>query len=249
MRHATRSLSFLWILSALAVGACAVAPEAPDGGLPPLTLSAANDLPEVTIHPTQVTVKNGRGETLLDGAPDRDYRLSGNPRAGQFDGTLNITTVYDNGTTKTQTLTHDPARRVKLEWDPRQKQYVVSGIDAPTPADARPAPGEPGWAIQAFGDFKRTPYDATTVRSSGSNTVGSPDLSDRMGSLGVGLRRYFATTGAGIQPFAYAGFSEYFGNGVRGADVTYHFGATPDTGGEIKEERSFLAGVGGYMQL
>ncbi len=47
------------------------------------------------------------------------------------------------------------------------------------------------------------------------------------------IRRYFATTAAGIQPFAYAAYSEYFGNSVRAADVTYHFGNAPDTGGQI----------------
>jgi len=226
------------------LGACAVAPQDP-GSMqgPSMVIVPPPDLPTVTIHPTRVVVKNGAGETLIDGVPDKDNRLSSRPGGARFDGRLDITTQYDNGTSKVQTLSHDPARRVSLAWDDTRKQYVVKQLDPPKPADR--FAGQPGWAIQIFGDYKQTPYDDTVIRSSGSTAIGRPDLSDSMTSLGFGVRRYFDALPSGIQPFAYAGFSEYFGNGARKADVIYHFGTTPDSGGEITEQRSLLFGVGG----
>jgi len=70
-----------------------------------------------------------------------------------------------------------------------------------------------------------------------------------MSSLGFGVCRYFSPMANGFQPFAYAGFSEYLGNGTKVTDVTYHFGTTPDTGPEIKEQRSFMLGAGGQFLL
>ncbi len=248
MHFESRASSLLSLCCfACLLGACATAPLEPGQDQGPLALTMPPDAPTVTIHPTRVTVKNGRGEVLLDGVPDKDNQLTGNPAPNKFDGTLDITTQYDNGTSKTQTLTHDPARSMSLAWDDTTKQYVVRQAEAPKPADK--FVGEPGWAIQIFADYKQTPYSDTTVSSSGSTVTGKPDLSDSMSSLGFGVRRYFAAMPNGFQPFAYAGFSEYFGNGARAADVTYHFGTTPDTGGEIKEQRSFLLGGGGQFLL
>lgn len=230
------------------LGACAEAPLDPDTmSGPAIAVMSPSDMPTVTIHPTRVTVKNGAGETVLDGKPDKDNRLSSGAGPARFDGTLTITTEYDNGTTKTQSVTHDPAHRIALAWDESSSRYVVKELTPPKPSDR--FVGEPGWAIQVFGDYKRTPYDSTTVRSSGSSLTGRPDLSDGMTSLGFGVRRYFEPLPSGIQPFAYAGFSEYFGDGNRKADVIYHFGATPDSGGEIREQRSLLLGGGGQYRL
>jgi hypothetical protein len=247
MRYGMRLLSVVGVLPVVLLGACATAPMDPGMDESPLALSMGPDVPTVTIHPTRVTVKNGRGETLLDGAPDKDNRLSGNPAPKAFDGTLEITTQYDNGTSKTQTLKHDPARSMSLAWDDGSKQYVVREQQAPKPADK--FAGEPGWAIQVFGDYKQTPYGSTTISSTGSAVTGNPDLSDSMSSLGFGVRRYFTPMANGFQPFAYAGFSEYFGNGAKVTDVTYHFGTAPDTGAEIKEQRSFMLGAGGQFLL
>lgn len=237
-----------WILlCGTLLGGCATAPIEPDGAPGPLTMSLPESPPTVTIHPTRVTVKNGAGQVLLDGAPDSNNAIASNKLGGRFDGTLEVATQYDNGTTKTQTLTHDPARQVSLSWDESRKQYVVKQTTPPRPSDR--FAGQPGWAIQVFADYKFTPYDDTTISSSGSAVRGRPDLSDSMPSFGFGLRRYFDVLPSGIQPFAYAGFSEYFGNGGRKADVIYHFGATPDTGGEIEEQRSLLFGAGGQYLL
>jgi hypothetical protein len=214
---------------------------------PPSLTMLEPAVPNVTIYPTRVTVKNARGDVLLDGAPDKDNRLAGNPAPSQFDGTLQITTQYDNGSTKTQTLTHDPARRVGLAWDNTSNQYVVRELEAPRPADR--FVGQPGWGLQIFGDYKRTPFGTTTVASSGSSLTAHPDLADNMSSLGVGLRRYFTALPNGVQPFAYAAFSEYFNNGASSTDLTYHFGTTADTGASINEQRSFLLGVGGQFEL
>lgn len=247
MTNGMRMCAAVCLLPAMFLGACATAPMDPGADPGPLALVMPPDAPTVTIHPTRVTVKNGRGEVLLDGVPDKDNRLTGNPAPNKFDGKLEITTQYDNGTSKTQTLTHDPARSMSLAWDDTTKQYVVRQSEAPKPADR--FVGEPGWAIQIFGDYKQTPYDSTTLSSSGSSVTGKPDLSDSMSSLGFGVRRYFAPMANGFQPFAYAGFSEYFGNGAKVTDVTYHFGTTPDTGAEIKEQRSLMLGAGGQFLL
>lgn len=234
------------LLGAVVLAGCAGIGGDPSPIPPSLTLSEPA-LPTVTIYPTRVTVKNGSGQVLLDGAPDKDNRLAGNPAPSQFDGTLQVTTQYDNGTTRTQTLTHDPARRVGLAWDSASKQYVVRELEAPRPADR--FIGQPGWGLQIFGDYKRTPFGTTSVGSSGSPLTAHPDLSDDMSSLGVGLRRYFTALANGVQPFAYAAFSEYFNNGASSTDLTYHFGTTPDSGASIKEQRSLLLGGGGQFAL
>lgn len=226
---------------------CAVAPDDPGLQLRSLALTSAPETPTVTLHPTRVTVKNGAGDVVLDGTPDRDNRLSSSPGKARFDGTLDIVTEYDNGTSKSQRIAHDPAHRLSLAWDDTAKQYVVKDLEPARPADR--FIGQPGWGLQVYGDYKFSPYDDTTVRSSTSSLTGRPDLSDRMTSLGFGLRRYFPALPSGVQPFAYAGFSEYFGSGGRQADVIYHFGATPDTGGEISEKRALLLGGGGQVLL
>ena len=151
MRLGLRKLSVAGVLSAVFPGACATAPMEPGMEQGPLALTLLPDVPTVTIHPTRVTVKNGSGEVLLDGAPDQDNRLSGNPAPKKFDGTLEITTRYDNGTSKTQTVKHDPARSISLAWDDTSKQYLVRELAAPKSADK--FAGEPGWAIQVFGDY------------------------------------------------------------------------------------------------
>lgn len=246
MFTARRALSLSLLLC---LGACCAVGE--KGDPPSLTLTQpVSDVPDVPIHPTNVKVTNGSGEVVLDGVPDSDYRVTGRPSRSKLDGTLNVTTTYDNGTSKTQTLTHDPGKPVKLAWDKSLDQYVVDTTPTPgvTTASSKD-PGAPGWAVQIFADYKLTPYDSTTLQSSGSAVKGSPDLSESMSSLGFGFRRYFQATSSGIQPFAYVGFSEYFGNGTRQADVVYHFGATPDSGGEIKEQRSFMLGAGGQVAL
>ncbi|MEO8038558.1 MAG: hypothetical protein ABI794_07290 [Betaproteobacteria bacterium] len=248
MSEATPMLPWLSALSVLALGACATVAPMEIQPLAPLVLQAPA-VPSVPLHPTRVTVTNGRGEVLLDGAPDSEERLSANPPPIKFDGTLTVKTEYDNGTSKFQTLTHDPTQRVNIAWDKSLDQYVLTSATRVVPSDLRRAHSEPGWALQVFGDYKLTPYGSTTVSSTGSAVVGAPDLGTSMASVGVGIRRYFATTAAGIQPFAYAAYSEYFGNSVRAADVTYHFGNAPDTGGQIKEDRSFLAGFGAHFEL
>jgi hypothetical protein len=229
------------------IGGCAVAPDDPGLQLRALALASAPEAPTVTIHPTRVIVKNGAGQVLLDGAPDRDNRLSSAPGQARFDGTLDIVTEYDNGTSKSQRLEHDPAHRVSLAWDDAAKQYVVKDLEPAKAADR--FIGQPGWGLQVYGDYKHSPYDDTAVRSSASALTGRPDLSDGMTSLGFGIRRYFPALPSGIQPFGYVGFSEYFGSGGRQADVIYHFGATPDTGAEISEKRALLVGGGGQYLL
>jgi len=176
------SLQYVLPLALVFLGACASMREGEAPDVPQSALSMP-DVPDVPIHPTKVTVKNGRGETLLDGTPGKDYRLTGNSPPSKFDGSLAITTDYDNGTSRTQTLTHDPAQRVNLAWNESLNEYVVANVDAPTPADTRIAEGEGGWAIQAFVDYKTTPYKTTSVTSSGSPLTGSPDLSDTMGRV------------------------------------------------------------------
>lgn len=239
-----RSPVWTALLAAAALAGCAAAGGdlMPD---PPSLALQDSGMPTVTIHPTQVTVKNASGKVLLDGTPDKDYRLSSSPAPGSLDGTLEITTQYDNGTSKTQTLKHDPARSLSLAWDSASNQYVVRETQPPRPADR--LVGQPGWAIQIFGDYKRTPYGSTTLSSTGSPVTGHPDLADSMSSLGFGVRRYFEPLANGVQPFAYAAFSEYFNNGVSATDLTYHFGSTPDSGGQMKEQRSFLMGGGGQF--
>lgn len=246
MRNPPRVLPLLVLTL---VSACAtVGPEAERG--PPGLAVSVSDVPDVPSYPTQVTVKNGQGEVVLDGAfdgkPDSDYRLSGNPARDKLDGTLDVTTTYANGTTKTQTLTHDPGKPVKLDWDRSTGQYTATTVETPGRAAN---PDGPGWGVQIFVDYKGTPYSSTTMSSSGSPVRGSPDLSESIPSLGFGVRRYFDRLGNGAQPFAYAAFSEYFGSGARGADVIYHFGSVPDSGGEIQERRSFLLGAGGRFAL
>ena len=78
---------------------------------PPLELQSGSVTPRVTY----VTVKNGAGELLFEGQPDDKGLISANPDRSKLDGTLVITSRWnDQITEETQTLRHEPGKPVKI---------------------------------------------------------------------------------------------------------------------------------------
>jgi len=83
--------------------------------------------PKTSDRLTQVTIKNGAGEVIFDGAPARFEETSIQPDGGTFDGTLQIAWETRKGKGGTQTLTHDPSHDLDLDFDWDENEFEVTG--------------------------------------------------------------------------------------------------------------------------
>ena len=72
-----------------------------------------------------VVIKNGKGEVLAQGVPDRYGDMSANPPVGSFDGTFVIETKRNDGSTDVQRVTYPAGQAVKLRRDPDTGRYVA----------------------------------------------------------------------------------------------------------------------------
>jgi hypothetical protein len=82
-----------------------------------------------------VVVKNGKGEVLAQGVPDRQGEFTSNPSLGVFDGTFVIETKRNDGSTETQRVTYPAGQPVKLRRDQATGRYVA---EAPPKRFAHP---------------------------------------------------------------------------------------------------------------
>lgn len=96
------------------------------------------DLPILSLEPppdrlTQVTIRNGRGEVVVDQTPDPNRRTTVQPPAGTFDGTLVIEWETREGRSGSQTLQHDPENSFKLDFDWRDGEFELTETPRPQP--------------------------------------------------------------------------------------------------------------------
>lgn len=75
---------------------------------------------------TNVTIRNGRGEVIVDQTPDPYRPTTVEPPAGTFDGTLVIEWESQAGHSATQTLEHDPDRSFKLDFDWGDREFTLT---------------------------------------------------------------------------------------------------------------------------
>ena len=77
---------------------------------------------------TSITVTNGAGETIYEGAPGQ---ITADPPLEQFDGTINITQHWSDGSTRDFTVEHEAGKPVKIGWNSATGEYEVeSGASA-----------------------------------------------------------------------------------------------------------------------
>jgi hypothetical protein len=72
-----------------------------------------------------VVIKNGKGEVLAQGVPDRQGNLTANPPTGNFDGTFVIESKRNDGSTDVQRVTYPAGQPVKLRRDEATGRYVA----------------------------------------------------------------------------------------------------------------------------
>ena len=82
---------------------------------------------------TRITVTNGAGETLYEGAPGQ---ITADPPPEQLDGTINITQHWSDGTTRNFTVKHSPNKPVKIGWNKDLGRYEVEQEASALPWDA-----------------------------------------------------------------------------------------------------------------
>jgi hypothetical protein len=82
-----------------------------------------------------VVIKNGKGEVLAQGVPDRQGNLTADPPTGNFDGTFVIETKRNDGSTDVQRVTYPAGQAVKLRRDQATGRYVA---EAPPKRFAHP---------------------------------------------------------------------------------------------------------------
>lgn len=108
-----------------ALGACAPV-EIPDmpPGLMVQTIYVPTD--PLARDPSQpVVIKNGKGEVLAQGVPDRQGNFTADPPTGNFDGTFVIETKRNDGSTDVQRVTYPAGQPVKLRRDETTGRYVA----------------------------------------------------------------------------------------------------------------------------
>ena len=86
---------------------------------------------------TRVTIRNGRGEVIVDQKPKLKESTEIQPPAGTFDGTLVIEWRTVDGDSGRQTLTHDPGKSLALDFDWDEKAFTLTEKPRPQPMPAR----------------------------------------------------------------------------------------------------------------
>lgn len=109
-----------------------------------------------------VVVRNGKGEVIAQGVPDRGGDLSGNPPLSALDGTYVIETKRNDGGTDVQRLTYPAGQPVKLRRDRDTGRYVA---EAPQPVVQRPQ------ASLEFGVTKLDRPDASFLRRENGGVI------------------------------------------------------------------------------
>ncbi len=122
------------IFAALSLSATAMSCEPPLLDPPQLLLDATytpSNLPRGDYRLT-----NGQGETLMEVnslAPEQEHNASF--PLDKLDGTINIVAMKDGKEIYTQTVTHEPGKRIKLFWDIELARFLV--IEDPEPPRTR----------------------------------------------------------------------------------------------------------------
>lgn len=109
-----------------------------------------------------VVVKNGKGEVLAQGLPDRQGNFSSNPSLGAFDGTLVIETKRNDGSTDVQRVTYPAGQPVKLRREDATGRYVA---EAPEKQFLRPH------AVAEFGFLNLDRPDASLFRRENGGVI------------------------------------------------------------------------------
>jgi hypothetical protein len=176
------ALRWLCVASATVLAACTSVPL--DWRPEPLKVQEGSvSAPGVPV-PVEVEIQNGAKQYLYAGPAGT---ISARPDLALFDGVLNISTLWSDGKTTTQTLIHAPGKPVDIGWDEGKKQYYLK----PTSASASAAS-----TVPAQGPARR-PTKVTIRGADGEVIYEGPPNPDAQGGYWVDLYgdgKIFVTT-------------------------------------------------------